>query len=79
LIRASINLQKSLAKQMDCRVKPGNDGCRVGKGASRAVPTILGEMVGTPTGPRIRAIRWLCPPYGSAVVGSESDFFTDVE
>src|SRR5882724_12024080 len=25
LIRASINLRKSLAKRMDCRVKPGND------------------------------------------------------
>jgi hypothetical protein len=28
LIRASINLQKSLAKMMDCRVKPGNDSSR---------------------------------------------------
>jgi hypothetical protein len=26
LTRASINLQKSLAKMVDCRVKPGNDG-----------------------------------------------------
>jgi hypothetical protein len=26
LIRASIKLHKSLAKKMDCRVKPGNDG-----------------------------------------------------
>jgi hypothetical protein len=25
LTRASIALQKSLAKMMDCRVKPGND------------------------------------------------------
>jgi len=25
LIRASINLQKTLANKMDCRVKPGND------------------------------------------------------
>jgi hypothetical protein len=25
LIRASIHLRKSLAKRMDCRVKPGND------------------------------------------------------
>src|ERR1700722_14890849 len=28
LIRASILLRKILAKQMDCRVKPGNDGLR---------------------------------------------------
>jgi hypothetical protein len=26
LTRASINLEKSLSKKMDCRVKPGNDG-----------------------------------------------------
>ena len=26
LTRASINLQKSLAKEMDCRVEAGNDG-----------------------------------------------------
>jgi hypothetical protein len=26
LTRASIHLQKSLAKEMDCRVKPGKDG-----------------------------------------------------
>jgi hypothetical protein len=26
LTRASIELPKSLAKRMDCRVKPGNDG-----------------------------------------------------
>jgi hypothetical protein len=26
LTRASIDLQKRLAKEMDCRVKPGNDG-----------------------------------------------------
>jgi hypothetical protein len=26
LTRASIHLRKSLAKKMDCRVKPGNDG-----------------------------------------------------
>jgi hypothetical protein len=25
LIRASSNLQRSFAKMMDCRVKPGND------------------------------------------------------
>jgi hypothetical protein len=26
LTRASINLHESFSKQMDCRVKPGNDG-----------------------------------------------------
>jgi hypothetical protein len=36
------------------------------KGALCAVPTISNakrKMVGTPSGARIRAARWLCPPY----------------
>jgi hypothetical protein len=28
LTRASINLQKTFSKPMDCRIKPGNDGFR---------------------------------------------------
>src|SRR5947209_5572749 len=32
--RASIHLQKSLAKRMDCRVKPGNDACGIVPGSA---------------------------------------------
>jgi hypothetical protein len=31
LTRVSINLRESLAKKMDCRVKPGNDECQRGR------------------------------------------------
>jgi hypothetical protein len=34
LTRVSIQLRKSLAKQMDCRVKPGNDGVVVAVSAA---------------------------------------------
>jgi hypothetical protein len=38
----------------------------VGKGASRAVPTIQPSVIfigGHANSARIRALRWLCPPY----------------